>query len=317
MKISEDARKTVSLWAAAQHRPLALELITADGHPRQDELASFCAWLAGQCPQLVLTETAADHGEPPALRLRGGAASWRAVPAGTELGPFLEALSREEASAPADLRPTSLRLFVASACPHCPGAVRALLPLIAPGGPVTLEVIDSEACPEAAEAGNVKSVPTLVLDDRFRWTGSIRAADLEALLGSTGGSDLDAGTMERLLENGNAGPLAGLMADAGRINPALGRLLAAEAMSTRLGAMMVVEELLEREPALVERFVPELRKHFDTAPEPARGDMLYIFGEAGPSSMKSEITGLLAAGLHPEVAEAAREALERLNERHE
>jgi glutaredoxin len=238
------------------------------------------------------------------------------VPAGTELGPFLEAVSGEPRSAPSDLRPAALRIFVAQACPHCPTAVRTLLSLITPGGPVALEVIDSEACPEAAETEKVKSVPTLILDDSFRWTGDIRSGDLEALLTPGDRTDLDAGLLGRALENGNAGPLAALMAEADRISPALADLLAAEAMSVRIGAMMVVEELLEQAPSLVERFVPALRERFDAAPEPARGDMLYILGEAGPPSLKTEIEALLAGDLHPEVAEAAREALERLDERH-
>lgn len=316
MKISDDARKTVSLWAAGQRGRLTIERLAAEGHPRNDELAAFCDWLAGECPHLAVKVASAPDGDPPALRVRGGAAAWRAVPAGTELGPFLEALSGEAERTAAGLRPASLRIFVAPACPHCPAAVRTLLSLVPPGGPVSLEVIDSEACPEAAGAEKVKSVPTLVLDDTFRWTGTIRVGDLAALLAPGGRTELDAGTLERLLENGNAEALAALMAEAGRISPALAGLLAAEAMSVRIGAMMALEELLERVPALVERFVPELRGRFDEAPEPARGDMLYIFGEAGPPAMKKEIEALLAAGLHPEVAEAARDALERLEERY-
>jgi hypothetical protein len=45
--------------------------------------------------------------------------------------------------------------------------------------------------------------------------------------------------------------------------------------------------------------------------------MLYIIGEAGPASMTVEIEAMLNTELHPEVAEAAGEALERLAERHQ
>jgi len=43
--------------------------------------------------------------------------------------------------------------------------------------------------------------------------------------------------------------------------------------------------------------------------------MLYIFGESGSLGMGKKIESLLETDLHPEVAEMAREALERLDER--
>ncbi len=66
---------------------------------------------------------------------------------------------------------------------------------------------------------------------------------------------------------------------------------------------------------LVADLIPTLEAAFAGAPEPAQGDMLYVFGESGSPGMVKRIESLLETDLHPEVAETAREALERLDER--
>jgi len=315
MKISEQAREIVTRWAPRRDRPLKIDL-TATDHPNSEELRRFCHWLAGQCDRVQVSEANAGGDALPALSIRQGAITYRAVPAGTELEPFLEALA-EEIQAPPGLRPAALQLHVAAACPHCPAAVRSLLPLVAAGGPLSLEVIDSEALADVATAANVKSVPTLILDGAFRFTGALPIEDIEALLTAGNPTTMDAGLLERLLEQGNAPALADQMVSSGTAAPALGRLLAAEALSVRIGAMMVVEDLLERAPLLVEQLVPGLVSQMADAPDPARGDILYIIGEAGPASLMPRIHAILETDLHPEVAEAAREALARLAKRHQ
>lgn len=318
MKITDLERETIRQWAGEQHRPLKLELAATD-HPGTEPLRSFCRTLTNACDALQVSDVATAGEEFPALCLRQGAILYRAAPLDSELEPFLEALAgknEDSGAGSGPFRAAALRLFVAATCPHCPTAVRSLLPLIVAGGPVTLEVIDSEAFSELTEAQGVKSVPTLILDQTFRWTGTIRPGDLEELLAPGDRTGISAGVLQNLLEGGNAGPLTELMVEAGVASPALCRLMASDALSVRLGAMMVVEELLEQSPGLVAPLIPELWKRFSDAPEPARGDMLYIFGEAGTPALARDIDTLLATDLHPEVAEAARDALERLAERH-
>ncbi len=317
MKNSEQARELIEKWSKEQNRRLEIRLTAVD-HPRTEALRAFCRWLAESCGMVQVSEVGTSGDDLPALSLRQGSIIYRAIPTGTELEPFLEALAGDgEAAGGGLFRSASLQIFVAAACRHCPAAVRALLPLIVPGGPLSLEVIDSEACGDLARADKIKAVPTLILDRTFRWTGSTRPGDLKAMLAPGDRVFLGADVLERLLENGNAGPLSRMMIDAGEASPALCTLLASEAMSVRLGAMMVMEDLLLNSPDLVELLVPDLQDNFAGAPEPAQGDMLYILGEAGPPELAHEIEALLKTGLHPEVEEAAREALNRLAERHQ
>ncbi len=318
MSTSDRERETIEQWAAGQSRPLTLELATAD-HPRMEPLRTFCQTMAEACSAVQVREVAAGE-ELPALRLRQGALLYRSVPSGSELEPFLDALAGDDHGSGAvhgPFRTATLQIYVAAACPHCPAAVRAILPLIVPGGKLRLEVIDSEACSDLAEADRIKSVPTLILDRTFRWTGSIRPGDLEAMLAPGDRVNIEADVLERLLEGGNAGPLTRMMVEAEEASPALCQLLAAETLSVRLGAMMVVEELLESSPELVELLVPDLQDNLAGATEPAQGDILYILGEAGPEELAADIEALVKTGLHPEVEEAARDALERLAERHQ
>ena len=145
MSSSDRERETIEQWAAGQSRPLTLELATAD-HPRMEPLRTFCQTMAEACSAVQVREVAAGE-ELPALRLRQGALLYRSVPSGSELEPFLDALAGDDHGSGAvhgPFRTATLQIYVAAACPHCPAAVRAILPLIAPGGKLRLEVIDSE-----------------------------------------------------------------------------------------------------------------------------------------------------------------------------
>ncbi|GEM_PF-1915769 len=103
-------------------------------------------------------------------------------PIGPELGPFLKALTwmfiEPEALPPHPgltdrVFPAELKLYIAEQCPFCPAVVEKLVPLAIASPRVRLTVIDAGLCMEEARRDRVQSVPTLMLDSHFRWSGTI------------------------------------------------------------------------------------------------------------------------------------------------
>jgi alkyl hydroperoxide reductase subunit AhpF len=88
-----------------------------------------------------------------------------------------------------------------------------LLGLAACSDQVRLTVIDGEMFPDAAQKDRVNSAPTVILDDRFRWTGSVDAVELVTLMLDRDPASLGADALRGMIEEGNAEGVARMMAE--------------------------------------------------------------------------------------------------------
>ena len=106
-----------------------------------------------------------------------------------------------------------------------------------------LTVIDAMLMADQAADQGIRSVPTVMLDERIRWTGSI---DMDEIIQQCTQRDpvlLSTASLRQIIESGDAARVAGMMADHGRIFPAIIELLTDERWSIRLGAMVTAEYL--------------------------------------------------------------------------
>lgn len=211
--------------------------------------------------------------------------------------------------------PAVLELFVAPHCIHCPQAVRTLMPLAAASPRIQMTVIDGALFSEVAEQAGVQTAPTAVLDGRFRWTGTIPVDELVSMIATRDPLTLGPASMELMLKEGAARRLAQMMAEAQALFPALLDLLCHDKWPLRLGAMVAVEELDALRPDLAARAVEGLWERFENAPDPVKGDILFLCGEVGGRHLMERVQRV-ADGTHAaEVREAASEALEKLAHR--
>ena len=134
--------------------------------------------------------------------------------------PFLDALLRvPEKPLPADSdieaqvknlkTPCLLKLFIAPECPFCPRMVQDLAPLASINDLVKLTIIDGLLFQEMAAPLDVKSAPTLLLDDRMRWTGRTSLLEIVDVMVNQDPSHLSAASIEGLLwgrQSGIASP---------------------------------------------------------------------------------------------------------------
>lgn len=305
------------LAALGRRLPEGVRLVlrpTSD--PRSRELANFCRRLVALAPRIVLaTEEEPDPAALPAIVLPNGVA-WCGVPHGTELEPFGDALAGRVGAPPAGLSdvglPAALEVFVAAHCPHCPAVVRGLMPLAAPGGRLRIAIIDGGLFADAAERAGVRAAPTVILDGRFRWTGELPMAELMRLLVERDPLHLGPVSLEMMLREGGAARLAQAMAERGALVPALLDLLCHERWPVRLGAMVAVEELYARDPALGGQALARLWERYDAAPAGLQGDILFLVGEVGAREFLERVEEAARRAGSAELREAALEAAARL-----
>jgi hypothetical protein len=298
-------------------------LVTED--KRTMEFSEFCNNLMGVAPKIRVTKEEGEAKQPPAIQI-GHAVRYHAIPLGTELEPFLEALSGRDKMfswIPVSIRnhlekirlPASLRLYVSQQCHFCPATVRQIIPLPATNQFIQLAIIDCILFPEMVQSDRIQSVPTLLLDQQFRWTGSLQLEQLVEIMTNRDPAKLSTSTLERMLKEGNAGKVAEMMLDKEELFPAFLDLLIHEKWPVRLGAMVAMEEIADRNPELASQVIDPLWESFDHVEDPVRGDIIYILGESGNYEIAPRLEAVLGGQYDTEVKEAAKEALEKIGKK--
>ena len=207
--------------------------------------------------------------------------------------------------------PTHLVIYVSPQCTFCPGAVRQLLPLLTLNPQIRLTVVDAMHFPELAEKNNIQSVPTLILEDQFRWTGTFQPDEIVEMMVNRDPSVLGPASLEMMLKEGRAGQLTEMMLKKAQIFPAFYELLTHTKWPVRLGAMVVIEEIIEKNPDLASQTINPLWRQFDKVDNRVKGDLVYILGQMSPEETTPLLEGILNGEYEAEVKEAAKEALEK------
>lgn len=319
--MTPEDEKIIAGWVAGTKRPGMITL-RLSGDPRADALSSFCERLSRLAPGVSVLKEEAGADALPGIRV-GHNVIYHAVPSQRELEPFLENLSRlleEPPGGPSPLGPLAevpplpafLKIFVTPACPFCPTTVREILPVCATFPFVQVAVIDGALFPELAQTHGIKAVPTVILDDAFRWTGTLKAKELLEVLAHRDPSGLSAAALERMLKEGDAKRLSEMMIRKKEIFPAFLDLLFHVSWSVRMGAMVVVEELSERDPELAREVIEPVQARFDQAEDTVKGDLLYVLGELRVARLIPVFHRILAGPYSKEVKDAAQEAIEKM-----
>jgi hypothetical protein len=322
-------------WDQTLEKSIKIKLILAD-HVQDNQFINFTKQLINTTLNIRVESKKGENALPGFLLKEN--ITYSALPLGKELEPFLETLSQinGEHKMPSksilqtkdtidmdridtdkiDIR-VSLKLYIALECPHCPNVVRTVIPLALACNKINLHIIDGSLFPETAQKDSVMSAPCLILgdgfrDDDFRWMGSVHSEEIVKMIIDRDPSQLSAHTLKTILEQGDATWIAQQMIKKGKIFDAFIKLLLHKTWSVRLGAMVIVEELCETEPNLAARLCPSLILVFDGKDIPVQGDILYALGEAGDGKTKEWLLQKLPKLVHPDLIDAATEALDNL-----
>ncbi len=286
----------------------------------------FCASLNLLAPKIRTVRETEDTAHIPGLQV-SYRIRYQMLPSGHHLPVFLDALSMTNGQKIPALSPdvaalldqislpVALTLYIAEHCPFCPSVVQSLIPVAAASPLVELTVIDAGLFEELAQNDHVQSVPTLILDEQFRWTGAVRVPEVLDAIIHRDPSRLQADTLMHMLADGRAGMVSDMMMNRNMIFPALLELLVHPRWSVRLGAMVAVETLAAEKPELASQLPELLWPYFDMADDRVRGDILYTIGEVDTGDSTERLRVISKENHDPEVREAAEEALLKLGER--
>jgi Thioredoxin domain len=307
-------------WAAAGAASPCMVLATGRD-PAEEQLALFCDQFKELVPAARILRKSDNLFTAPAIIIgQHQNIAYQAIPGGKQMAPFLEILGGLAGEAGAmtpdiikqlerlDL-PFLLKLYISPHCPHCLLVARHMVRLAAACAPMRLSVIDAELFDARAQHDRVRAVPTLILDDQFRWTGPVEPAEILEIAVGRDPARLSADSLRQLIESGQASHAAGMMIARNQIFPALIDLLTDAKWPVRLGAMVTVEYLVDEARPLAEQLVAPLWERFAHISTPAQGDVAHIFGMIYSESAIGHLRAIAGSDLAEDVREAALEAL--------
>jgi hypothetical protein len=303
-------------------RNIAIKRV-ASRHTSDQLFHEFCDNLARLMPKIEISKVQSAAQDPPRI-LIGGNLRYQAIPTGHELQPFLEALDALDSGSlkiaePIQILlkinrlPVSLTLFIAPQCTFCPQMVRRLIALPMTDENFQLTIIDGTLFPDMAKIHDIRSVPTLLLDDQFRWTGSVSLEELIDTINTRDPVSLRPASLEKIIEEGGADRLAAMMMETEKLFPAFFDVLTDEKWPIRLGAMVVIEEIAGMNPDLAAEALGPLWDRFHKASIQIQGDILHVFGEIGDPRSVPWLETVLSGNFDREVKAAAREAAEKIS----
>ena len=246
-----------------------------------------------------------------------------AVPEGHEFGPFLDAVmwlgqGKEvpEGRLYEPLRnvtdPIDVLVLVASVCPHCPLAVRAVLGLAIYQPSIRVTIADALQFPDIVERFKVKSTPTTIVNGGLTIVGQINVLQLVESIVTQGQSTTLTEVLRSMIESGRAEDAGALLCKKDKPEAIL-PLYKAPEFSLRMGALLAMEEALEEDPRSLDAIVPDLCNLLVHEEVGLRGDTAELLGKIGnPSAIPALSQAILDTD--SDVREAATEALERLKQ---
>jgi hypothetical protein len=314
-------QQTIKQWAAHAVDPGKFVLASGNG-AEADAIARFGEQLKQLIPTISIhTDSDEIAFEPPAVVVGPHQnIGFQAAPSGKILESFLKALPPQPPTDKAlnhriakrlqkiDL-PVDLTLYIAPQCPHCPNTLNQLIPLACENRFIRLCIVDAQLFSDKSNKDQVKSVPTLLLDDHFRWSGKIDIDEVLAISVERDPAGLSPGSLRQLIENGQAERVATMMLESQQIFPALIELLIHERWSVRLGAMVTAEYLAAGSEPLSLTLCDMLWERFGDLTDHVRGDVIHVLGESPSDVNQARLMKIASGAYGDDAGEAAAEVL--------
>ena len=319
--LTSEERQLLAKSATRLTHEIHIRLVVTDDD-QSAEFEKYCELLASLSPKIRIKKEREASYRPPSIGFEPSILL-HALPQGTELSPFIELMLAECNPGVADNEtpernfeiPAMFKLFVSPVCPFCPVMMKKLFPAALAYPALHLTVVDVALFPEMAKSDEIKSVPTLILDNTFRWTGSIDMDDLFKVIRHRDPVKLSMESLKSMIVNGDAFRLAEMMITEQKIFPAFVDLLIHEEFSTRLGAMAAAEELAEKDRGIAARLIDPLLDCFENQNDQIKGDILYIIGQAGDSRIIPFLKDIISGEYTSDVKEAAADAIDNISAR--
>ena len=294
---------------------VTLGFISTD-HPENTRFEKFIEEFASLSERIRVEVRPSAGKNPPAIVV-GGNVYYHAIPDKTELPPFMDAISlstKDYPSVPAK-HGADLKIIVMAGCVHCPHAVRNAVGFAFSNNGVKVSIIDGMMFKDAIEKFNIKSAPTIIINDQVFLTGIIPENDLTRWVYKTNEKHFLIDDFIRMIKEGNAHKLADIMMDDGVIYPDFLSLLWNDKWSLRLGAMVVLEDIYEKKPPLIKTVIKEIEEHLFDNDLRNRCDGAFLIGNIGGKDSIPVLESAMAVRKEEAFLESAEEAISLIRSR--
>jgi hypothetical protein len=319
---SQELASAQSTLEALQERVIIKVNLTRNSLSAQ--FRTFIEELTSVSEQLQPLYLTHSEDGPPTIEIQPNL-RYMALPNDREMVPFLQSLlsrsKREISLAPRSLSaletfitPTRFEVLMSPACPHCPTVVGLVNQFALASTYVEATIIDVTLFPDYGPKYGIKAVPTVVIDEQDKLVGTISEELLVDRLANSDPSSFHPDSFRKIVKEGDAERLAGMMVADGDLYSGSLELLADPDWSVRMGMMVVLEEVAESSPDLVRRAYPYILDLLENEDDNQRGDTAYLLGLIGDASVMDRLEVLLNEA-NPQVAEVAFEAAQRIRER--
>jgi hypothetical protein len=290
---------------------------------RSQRFKVFFEELVTLAPKVTVLEASGEDEDLPGFEI-GNNWQYHLIPAEAELMPFLglmERIARRAHDLPTPLTtnlvglsdPADVIIFVTTQCTNCPHVVQRITPLPIVNPLIHVHVIDGLLFPELASPFKIRSVPTVICNGQFRWTGSVALEEIVEALTRREPDQLGIAVFERLIEEGRAGVLADMILQKGDGFPVFLDLITHFRLPIRLGAMVALEEIGSRNPPLAKSILESLWRRVKEVDNSVKGDIIYLVGELADASWVSRLLKVHADSDDPEIGDAVEDAVAKLS----
>ena len=211
------------------------------------------------------------------------------------------------------VEPVEIVVFTAEGCPNCPHTVRAASALAAANSMVSVTVVDASENAELASRYQVRSVPTAVVNGDLTIIGVVTQEELAHRLVELQGPRAEDSIFISLVKSGRLADATSRLID-GRGIPAFADLWNESTLEGRIGLSLSAQNAVEEEPGSLDALVELILPSLETDDAARRGDTADLLGAIGHQTAKPALERLLDDS-HPDVAEAAEDALASIEER--
>jgi hypothetical protein len=251
-----------------------------------------------------------------------GTINYMTLPEGQEAGPFKEMIAQNiqgVAKLTDDLKtelhaiekPAEILVFVASTCPHCPQAVRAVHLMALNSPQVRVSVIDVQRFEKFTNTFKIRSVPMIVIDRSMMINEVIAPAKLAELIISKESDDFKEKALLSLVAFGNIDKALTLLFESEKGTDIFLSSWKKSIMSQRMGLMLMAEQALDEDESIFNSIVPGLIDVLKMEDATLRGDTADLLGQIGHPDAIEPLKSLLKDE-NKDVVEIAAEALENI-----
>lgn len=260
---------------------VTLDFFSAD-HPENKNFERFVEEVSSLFKKIRFEVKETEGGHLPAIVV-GGKLYYHAIPDKTEFAPFIDAVSTASRKIPPvnTKTETDIKIVVMPGCIYCPNAVRNTVGFAFSNNGVKVSIIDGMMFKETIERFDIKSAPTTIINEKLFLSGVIPEDDLSEWVSKATRKRFSRDDLIKMIKDQNAYKLADMMIEDGTISKEFLSVLWDDKWPLRLGAMVVLEDIYEKKPALIKTVIKDIERHLFDNDLRNRCDAAFLIGNIG------------------------------------